>query len=216
MSSRRLVVVDVDMGCDDAVALMLLLRPQSSVDIIAITTVAGNVGAKQAAKNASVVLKAFERTEIPFYEGSAGPLLANQELQLWPGHGSDGLGDSGLSETADCPEPQSAHAVTALIDIFKGKPGQIELLALGPLTNIAMAARLDPSFPSRVKHLTIMGGCEGARGNSSMTAEFNFFADPEAAHIVLDVFTRDKLLPVSPTPTLLSPPLPHPPAPAPS
>jgi purine nucleosidase len=86
--------------------------------------------------------------------------------------------------------------VSALIDIFKGRPGQIELLALGPLTNIALAARLEPSFPSRVKHITIMGGCESARGNSSMTAEFNFFADPEAAHIVLDVFTRDKLLPV--------------------
>ncbi len=103
--------------------------------------------------------------------------------------------------------------MTALIDIFKERPGQIELLALGPLTNIALAARLDPAFPSHVKHLTIMGGCASARGNSSMTAEFNFFADPEAAHIVLDAFTRDKLLPVSP-PRLPPPPRPRAPPPS--
>ena len=194
--ARRLVVVDADMGCDDAVALLLLLRARSTVEIMALTTVAGNVGVKQAIKNASAVFKSMDKPEIPIYEGSAGPLIRNNNLKLWAGHGSDGLGDSGLSANVDLRMIQPIHAVQALIEIFKSKPGQIELLALGPLTNLALATRIDPSFPGNIKHLTIMGGCESAKGNSSMAAEFNFFADPEAAHIVLDSFTAESILPV--------------------
>ena len=202
--TRRLVVVDADMGCDDAIALLILLRAKSAVEVLAVTTVAGNVGVKQGIRNAAAVLKAIGRTDVPVYEGSAGPILRNSDLVLWDGHGKDGLGDSGLGSDPDLPPPQPTHAVSAIVELFKSRPGEIELLALGPLTNIALAVRIDPAFPTWVKHLTIMGGCESARGNSSMAAEFNFFADPEAAHIVLDAFAPEQLLPVRPAPFVCS------------
>lgn len=185
-------------GCDDAIAILMALR-DPAVEVLAFTSVFGNVPLAQATENVYTILRVFDRLSIPFYAGAAQPMVVDLDIQTWPGHGANGLGDASFTEGGrqhDHAEylkkvqahTGQGHAVQALIDFSRRFPGEIDLIALGPLTNLALATRLDPGFAQRWKSLTIMGGSVYGRGNASFGAEFNFYCDPEAAHVVLQHF----------------------------
>ncbi|KAH1187800.1 hypothetical protein KIL84_020549 [Mauremys mutica] len=111
---------------------------------------------------------------------------------LWKGpmyHGRDGLGDVPVPNAPGLDHLQKEHAVIAMLRIINEKPGQISLVATGPLTNLALAVKLDPTFPQKLKNMFIMGGNEESRGNVTVCGEFNFATDPEAAYVVLNEFT---------------------------
>jgi len=189
-------VVDTDVGLDDACALDLLL---DHAHVMAVTLVFGNVALDVAAEGARTVIASRPRRHVPpVYRGCVGPLLLGAPLPGWPGHGADGLGGAsaqlrGLAR-APVPVPDGVgHAAQALVELAGG---DVTLIALGPLTNVAVALQLDPLLPTRYARVIIMGGTSRGMGNASAAAEFNFFSDPEAAHVVLRAFgSRVTLVP---------------------
>jgi inosine-uridine nucleoside N-ribohydrolase len=173
------LIVDTDTAGDDAVSLLIALR-RPEVELEAITVVCGNVRFEQEVENALYTVEAAGRGgEVPVYAGCPRPLLSE-----WVGaeyvHGQDGMGDSNFPRAAQ--RPESAHAVDELVRRVGESPGELTIIAQGPLTNLAAAVRLDPSLPEKVARLYVMGG--GA-GNITPAAEYNFYVDPEAAKIVL-------------------------------
>ncbi len=185
------LIIDTDAGVDDAQALMIALT-YPGVEIEAITTVTGNVHVNKVIPNVFSVLEVMKQS-VPVYRGADRPLVVDT-FAADDVHGSDGLGD-----WADRPrgegQVEPEHAVLALIRLANQYPGEITLVAIGPLTNIALAAHLDPTFPEKIKKFVFMGGAVDARGNTpSMTAEYNIYADPEAAKMVLKAFPMATLL----------------------
>jgi purine nucleosidase len=173
------LVIDTDPGVDDAHALMAALgHPNAQVD--ALTTVSGNVPLARTTANACAIADAMN-ADVPVYAGCAHPLIAppNRATEF---HGEDGLGDSGLPPSERRVEDE--HAVNALIRLGNEAPGERTLVAIGPLTNVALATRLDPDLPQKYAHLVVMGGAIRGMGNATPAAEFNIYADPEAAAIV--------------------------------
>ncbi|XP_072016099.1 inosine-uridine preferring nucleoside hydrolase-like isoform X4 [Amphiura filiformis] len=188
MASKCTMVLDTDVGTDDAVALLMALS-QPSVDLIGVTCVHGNTSLDNVLVNTLRVLKLCNRLDVPVYKGTACPLISsNKRTDASFTHGSDGMG--GIPD----PHPpsrdliQSEHAVNALIRMANEHPGEISLVAIGPLTNLALATKMDPEFSKKLKELVIMGGNIEGRGNRP-GAEFNFFVDPEAAYITLQEYT---------------------------
>ena len=179
------LVIDTDPGVDDAHALMLALtHPGARVE--AITTVAGNVGLERTTANACTILDALdvppERT--PIYAG-CDRALVSADSRAEHVHGDDGLGNSRFPPSARRVEAE--HAVLALMRLANQSPGEITLAAIGPLTNVALATRLDPALPQKFKRLVVMGGAIRGTGNMpNPTTEFNIFTDPEAAAIVFE------------------------------
>jgi purine nucleosidase len=173
------LIVDTDTAGDDTVSLLFALR-RAEVELEAITVVCGNVRFEQEVENALYTIEAAGRGgEVPVYAGCPRPLLSE-----WVGaeyvHGQDGMGDSGFPRARQRPEPE--HAVDELVRRVNERPGELTVLAQGPLTNLAAAVRLDPSLPAKVAQLYVMGG---GVGNITPAAEYNFYVDPEAAKIVL-------------------------------
>lgn len=185
------IVIDTDPGVDDAHAILMACA-HPTTEVVALTTVAGNVSLEKATRNALIVLDVIGQ-EIPVYPGCENALVIPTPRRAIS-HGQDGLGDSGYP-----PPPRSAsteHAVHALIRLASESPGQLNLVAIGPLTNIAMATRLDPSLPQKYKRLVVMGGAIHAHGNSwNRAAEFNFYCDPEAAAVVFNSWPMLTLVP---------------------
>lgn len=178
------LIIDTDAGVDDAQAIMMALaHPDTSLE--AITMVTGNVHVQQVAQNVPKILDVCKAVDIPFFIGADLPLVAKHEHAEHV-HGNDGLGNANLP--ASSRQCQTEHAVLALIRLINQYPNEITLLAIGPLTNLALAVRLDPTLPQKLKRFIIMGGTIGAHGNSTAVSEYNFFADPEAVQIVLDTF----------------------------
>ena len=176
----RKLIIDTDTAADDSFALLVgLLHPES--DLQAVTIVAGNVDFDQQVSNALITIDQAGRSgEVPVYKGATDPLI-----RPWfeaSAHG-DGKGN------VDWPEPtqiaEDIHAASAIVDIVNAHPGEIDILAIGPLTNIALALAMDRDLPSKVKELWIMGGCDNSIGNVTAAAEYNFYVDPEAAQMVL-------------------------------
>jgi purine nucleosidase len=122
-------------------------------------------------------LEHLGRQDIPFFAGAAKPLLGPHHEPTWPGHGKDGLGGISLQPGFSAPQikPQGEHAVQALIRIINAHPGEIHLITLGPLTNVALAFSLDSTLPSKLKHLTVLGGTHDHQGNVGQIAEFNMY-----------------------------------------
>ncbi|KAI8919351.1 Inosine/uridine-preferring nucleoside hydrolase domain-containing protein [Powellomyces hirtus] len=185
------IIIDTDVGIDDATAILVALRhPGTSVK--AFTIVDGNVDMLQAVENAKTLLSVTGNKDIPIWAGADGPLVRGiVKKELWPGHGDDGLGNVSTSGDEELNLPgakeiktQPGHAANALMNMVNERPGVYTLVALGPLTNLAIAITLDPTFLTKVKTVVIMGGCLFAKGNSNRAAEFNIHCDPEAAHIV--------------------------------
>ncbi|MGB4779639.1 nucleoside hydrolase [Microbacterium sp.] len=181
------LVIDTDTAADDCFALLVgLLDPRA--DLRAVTMVAGNVGFEQQVHNALLTVALAGRGgEVPVHLGASAPLV-----QPWVSaadvHG-DGVG--GIRRPDDGHAPAVMHAVDALIALSKEDAGRLRIVAIGPLTNIALAVRMDPGFASRIERLTIMGGSLNGRGNITPAAEFNIYVDPEAAAIVLDAPFRE-------------------------
>jgi len=174
----RTLLIDTDTASDDAVALIMALRSRE-VRVAAITVVAGNVSVAQATSNALFTVELCG-ANVPVYSGAEAPLLRKLEIADWF-HGADGLGDHGYKPTKRRAEPR--HAVDALIETARENPG-IEIVTLGPLTNLAMALLRQPKLATSVKRCVVMGGAPCCEGNVTPAAEFNIWVDPEAARIV--------------------------------
>lgn len=184
------ILIDTDPGVDDAQAiLMAAAHPTSKIE--ALLTVAGNVGWEHTLRNA-LTLTEIVGQDIPVYPGCDKPLLHFQEDAAFA-HGNDGLGDVGLVPQRR--QAETEHAVAALIRMVNESPGELTLAAIGPLTNVAVALKLDPTLPKKLKRLVVMGGAVTGHGNtSSVSAEFNIYYDPEAAHIVFTAWADAGLI----------------------
>ncbi|KAL1418550.1 hypothetical protein MTO96_005589 [Rhipicephalus appendiculatus] len=182
---QQLLVIDTDPGVDDALAIMLALS--SPCKVLAFTCVSGNVELPLVYTNLMRILNYCGKLEIPVYQGCRKPLVTSPMNAVCI-HGKDGLG--GVSERYPLPadgtfERQSEHASQALVSLARKHAGALTLVALAPLTNLAVASRLDPEFFANLKQLVIMGGtCDGI-GNVTASGEFNFVCDPEATRVVL-------------------------------
>ena len=176
------LIIDTDTAQDDCVALLVgLLDPVA--DLRAITMVAGNVGFDRQLKNAWMTLSAAGRLgDVPVYLGCRRPLV-REWVSAENVHG-DGAG--GLQMDFEGLHPEKQHGVDALIELAAASPGELTIVAIGPLTNIAMATVKDPDFVRNVKALYIMGGSNNGRGNITAAAEYNFYVDPEAAATVFE------------------------------
>ncbi len=172
------ILIDTDTASDDAVALVMALRSENA-RVIAISTVAGNVGVRQATRNALYTAELCG-ADIPVYQGSGKPLARSLVTADWF-HGKDGLGDHGYPPPQRCAEKQ--HAVEAVIALARSNPG-LTLVTLGPLTNIALALAQAPDFVDNVGRCVVMGGAPCCEGNVTPAAEYNMWVDPEAARMV--------------------------------
>jgi purine nucleosidase len=175
----RAFLIDTDTASDDAVALIMAMRAPD-VQVVAITTVAGNVPVAQSTRNALYTVELC-RAEVPVYAGSEKPLLRTYQNATWF-HGRDGLGDHGY------PAPRrpagALHAVDAIIQTVEANPGLV-IVTLAPLTNLALALAKKPSIATQVGRCVIMGGAPCCEGNVTPAAEYNIWVDPEAARMVM-------------------------------
>jgi purine nucleosidase len=187
------LIIDTDAGVDDAQAIMLALD-HADVTVEAITTLTGNVHVDWVTKNVFTVLEVMQAGDIPVYRGAAQPLVPGNWKPETQVHGSDGLGN--LRKRPSTKRTLEAEpAAVALIRLANTYPGELTLIALGPLTNIALACRLDPDFPQKIKQFVFMGGTISAMGNTpNLTAEFNIYIDPEAAAVTLAAFAEATML----------------------
>jgi purine nucleosidase len=184
------LVIDTDPGVDDAHAIMAAFA-HADARVEAITTVAGNVPLYQATANACTILDALDQ-DVPVFAGCSQPIVG-KSVHADHVHGADGLGESWYPPSPR--QVEGEHAVNALIRLGNESPGELILVAIGPLTNLALATRLDPELPMQYDHLVVMGGAIRGMGNITPGAEFNIYADPEAAAIVFDAWDGLTLVP---------------------
>ncbi|KAM0025683.1 putative inosine nucleosidase [Helianthus debilis subsp. tardiflorus] len=182
MAEPKKIIIDTDPGIDDAMAIFLALR-SPEVNVIGLTTIYGNVYTTLATRNALHLLEVAGRTDIPVAEGSHVSYVKATKLRVADFvHGVDGLGNQNF------PQPKSKSieksAAEYLVEQARLYPGEITLVALGPLTNIALAIELDPTFTKNIGQIVLLGGAFLVNGNVNPASEANIFGDPEAADIV--------------------------------
>lgn len=187
---RKPIIIDCDPGVDDALAIILALK-HSSLDLKAVCTVSGNGDLENTTQNGLKVLSLCGREDIPLYRGSA-KALNNKQPDTVPAFGDDGLGGYAYTIITDKKEEEKT-AVDFLVEAAAENPGELTLLAIGPCTNIAKAIQKDSEFPKKIKQLIIMGGAKYT-GNMSPVAEYNFWADPLAAKIVMEAGFREVVM----------------------
>lgn len=180
---RRKVIIDCDPGIDDSLALILALN-SPEIDIIGLTIVSGNVKAYQGAKNALKVLKLMNREDIPVYIGEQVPLM-RELVTAQDTHGEDGLGETNYTEA----DIQIKYGGIDFI-LDNARNGDVSIIALGPLTNLAKAIEKDKDSFNMIKEIVSMGGAFRSHGNCSQVAEFNYWVDP---HGVKEVFENSKV-----------------------
>ncbi|WP_219414707.1 nucleoside hydrolase [Pseudonocardia nigra] len=198
MTPKKSLVVDCDTGIDDALALLYLLH-DPDVDIRAVTTVFGNTDAATAADNTLKVLELVGRQDIPVAVGA----LTNWRGTFYPApdvHGDDGMGNTSLLP-APATTPTAEPAAELIVRLARENPGELHLLATGPLTNLATALLLDPELPGLIEHVTVMGGAIHHPGNVTPAAEANIYNDPEAARLVFQAPWEVTLVPLDVTMT---------------
>lgn len=187
--SRPQLLIDTDPGVDDALAILMA---HAHADVAGLSVAAGNVGLGHTVRNARTLVDLLDAST-PVFAGCPSPLVRLPEEDAAFVHGADGFGDVGFAEPAVVAE--SERAAMALIRLTRERPGELTLVALAPLTNLALAVRLDPELPSRLARLVIMGGAVTGLGNTGkVPAEFNIGFDPEAAHVVFEAFPQFDLV----------------------
>ena len=180
MTERMALILDVDTGIDDSLAL-LYAAASPDAEFVAATCVSGNIDARQVAINTRAVLELAGRTDVEVALGRETPLV--RALETTPEtHGPQGLGH------AELPPPtrplSDRHGVDVILEEARRRPGEITLVTLGPLTNLAIAVLREPALPRLLRGYTLMGGAFGTSGNTTPTTEWNIHCDPEAAKIV--------------------------------
>lgn len=180
---KKKVIIDCDPGIDDSLALILALN-SPELEIVGITTVSGNVKADQGAKNSLKVLKLMNREDIPVYIGEEIPLV-RELITAQDTHGEDGLGETNYEEA----DVQVNYGGVDFI-LENARKGDISIIALGPLTNLATAIERDEEGFNMINEIVSMGGAFRSHGNCSQVAEFNYWVDP---HGVKEVFDRSKV-----------------------
>jgi len=193
----RKIIIDTDPGQDDAVAILMALGSPEELDVLGIVTVAGNVPLSRTTDNARRILELAQRADIPLYAGCARPMrrkLATAEHV----HGVTGL--DGPSLPAPTMKVCEQHGTLFIVDALRAaKPGEITLVTLGPLTDIAMAMVLAPDIVERIAEIVMMIGAYSEGGNITPVAEFNSYVDPEAADVVLNSGVKITMVPLDVT-----------------
>ncbi len=183
------LLIDTDPGVDDALAILMA---HAHADVAALTIATGNVGLGQTTANALKLIEVIG-ADTPVYPGCPVPLVQAPDGGASEIHGRDGFGDTGYAAARR--NPESEHAALAMSRLTREAPGEITLVCIAPLTNLALAVRLDPELPKRVARLVIMGGAVTGHGNYLRPAtEFNAGFDPEAAAIVFGAFPSFELV----------------------
>ncbi|HEY8585769.1 MAG TPA: nucleoside hydrolase [Rhodanobacter sp.] len=181
--TRPQLLIDTDPGVDDALAILMA---HAQADLAGLSIAAGNVGLVHTVRNARTLVDLMG-TATPIFAGCAEPLVRAPTEDAAFVHGDDGFGDVGFPDPAAAVSAEAA--ALALLRLTRERPGELTLVALGPLTNLALALRLDPDLPRRVARLVVMGGAVTGHGNTGkVPAEFNIGFDPEAAHVVFEAF----------------------------
>jgi purine nucleosidase len=184
MTERVPIIIDCDTGIDDSLAL-LYAAASPEAEIVAVTCLSGNVDAAQVAENTLAVLELAGRTDIEVALGRTTPLARSLETTRTT-HGPRGIGHAELPKASNA--LSARHAVDLFIAEAGQRPGEITLVTLGPLTNLAVAVLREPALPRLLKRLVLMGGCFRVAGNTSPREEWNIHCDPEAARIVFQAF----------------------------
>lgn len=179
------ILFDVDTGIDDSLALLYLLASPEEAEIVAITCTSGNVPARQVALNNLNWLALCGAPDIEVSLGSEVPLLAPL-MTTEETHGPQGIGYAELPDSGR--SISSRHATQVWIDEVRAHPGEVIGLVTGPLTNLALAIRLDPELPKLLQRLVVMGGTFDYKGNTTPVSEWNIAVDPDAAKLVFDAF----------------------------
>ncbi|CAH1392004.1 unnamed protein product [Nezara viridula] len=192
------VVIDTDVGADDAMAILMMLSKQSKAEVLAITTVKGNTGVENATRGALLISEVADRKEIPVYMGSPQGIIFEESSSNYFGY--DGLGD--IFDKPPLDLKKEGHAALALARLVKDNPGEISLLCIGPLTNLALAMHIYPRLQLDLKEIIILGGSYKGRGNVKPGVEFNIYMDPEAAALVFANVPQTKLITLLPLETI--------------
>lgn len=181
----RKIIIDTDTGSDDAVALLMCLR-DPGVEVLALTTVSGNVPVEQATLNCLMAAEIAVGAEHvpPVYVGADRPLM-RERVHARNVHGNDGMSDAGLIHPTVRPV-EGVHASDAILSLVRQYPGEIELCTIGPVTNVALAMMKDPETMHKLKCIYTMGTSGFGPGNTTPVSEFNVFADAEAYKIMMD------------------------------
>lgn len=190
----RSIIIDTDPSPDDAVAILVALASPDKLDVLAVTTVAGNVPVSLTSKNARKTLELAKRTETPVYAGASAPLV-RKLVTAEHVHGRTGF------DGYELPDPTmplaSGFAPEAIVDlVMRRKPGEVTLCCLAPLTNIALALAKERQLASHLREIVVMGGAFSEGGNITPAAEFNIFVDPEAAKRVLECGAPITMIPL--------------------
>ncbi|KAF3441686.1 hypothetical protein FNV43_RR15601 [Rhamnella rubrinervis] len=180
-AKREKLIIDTDPGIDDSMAILMAFQTPE-LEILGLTTIFGNVSTEDATRNAMLLCDIAGHPDVPVAEGSPEPLKGGIPRVADFAHGSDGLGNLFLSPPNR--KKIEKNASEFLVDKVSEYPGEVSILALGPLTNIALAIKRDSSFASKVKRLVVLGGAFFALGNVNPAAEANIYGDPEAADVV--------------------------------
>ena len=189
MSETVPLLIDTDPGVDDALALLMAFN-STRHRLLGLCITAGNVGLPHTTANA-LKLCEVAGIDVPVYPGCDRPLVFAAEDASYV-HGRDGFGDIGYTPAERTANAE--HAALAIVREAHAHAGRLLLVMLGPLTNLALALRLDPSLPDKIGRLVVMGGAVTGKGNTSVAAEFNIAFDPEAAVVVFEAFKHIELV----------------------
>ena len=182
VAAKHKIIIDTDTAGDDAAALILAAK-SDTVDILGVTVAAGNVSLDQAALNSLAALE-LAGCDAPVYLGATAP-LSGEEKECFSVYGKDGMGEADIIHPKG--KPQSKGAIDYILDTVRENPGEIEIVALGPVTNIALAIRKDRETMMKVKRIWSMGTAGFGPGNATPVAEFNVYKDAPAYKVMLEL-----------------------------
>lgn len=193
---KKRVIIDTDPGLDDALAVLFALGC-GQFDVLGLTTVAGNIGLDRTTSNAGGLLAVMERGDIPVIRGTDIPLTRELQDLVAIVHGADGLKGIVLPEPLSTPLDDAPDWIARAL--AAAEPGSIDILALGPLTNIAHVLTEHPEVVDRIGEIIVMGGTINEPGNSGPNSEFNFASDPEAVSVILGSSAKVTIIPLDVT-----------------